>query len=155
MDYGTQSSYTSLGKILPKLKILRLEMTNAVNGTTKEYFQRLIQSNFFRSSESTGHSGSVEVVFETPSRDGDEEKETSATSQTTSIAVFGSTVSNTVALDPAGLFPAMGNVAERSLLADLQAYVSAEHHTLNCDIVFRQSSDLRQGWSQISTDLSR
>ena len=141
MDYGTQSSYTSLGKILPKLKILRLEMTDAVNGTTKEYFQRLIQSNFFRPSESTGHSGRVEVVFETPSQDGDEEKENSTTSQSM--------------VSPAGLFPAMGNAAERSLLADLQAYVSAERHTLHCDIVFRQSSDLRQGWSQISTNLSR
>jgi hypothetical protein len=149
MDYGT---HTSLGKILLKLKILRLEMTNAVNGTTNEYFQRLIQSNFFR--PSTGHSGRVEIVFQTPlSWDGAEEKENSATSQTTSSAAFGSMANNTVG--PAGLFASMENAAERSLLADLQAYISAERHTLPCDIVFRQSSDLRHGWSQISKNLSR
>lgn len=153
MDYGSQSSCMSLGKILLKLKILGLEMTNAVNATTKEYFKGLIQSNFFRPSTEC-QSGRVEVVFEMPySWGGDEGEENSSTSQTSSSAVFGSMTSNTGA--PAGLFPAMVNAAERSLLADLQAYVSAERHTLHCDIVFRQSNDIRNGWKRISKDLSR
>jgi len=153
MDYGSQSSHANLGGILLKLKILGLEMTDAVNETTKEYFKRLIQSNFFR--PSTGQLGRVEVVFEKPySWGGDEENGDSSTLQTSSSSVFGSKANNTVQ-PPAGLFPAMQNAAERSLLADLQAYISAERHILHCDIVFRQSNNIRHGWSQISKDLSR
>jgi hypothetical protein len=134
MHYDSEVQHRSLGKTLPKLKILVLEMVDAVGEKNKDYFEGLVQSSFFRPSPAI-QSTRVEIVFEMP-------------------IIFGARVQNSPIVQEE-TFSRFNNPAEESLFVQLQAYINDHRQTLHHDIVLRQSTNTRWVWSEMSKDLSK
>jgi len=151
MQYDSEVEHRSLGKTLPKLKILVLEMLDAVAEKNKDHFEELVQSSFFRPSPGN-QSTRVEIVFQIPKRP------LNSVIQPGTASIFGARLHDQDPQDSPiqkEAFSRFKNPAEESLFVQLQAYINDHCQTLHHDIVLRQSTNTRWVWSQMSKDLSK
>jgi len=136
---------------LPKLKILVLEMVDAVREKNKDFFEGLVQSTFFRPSPAI-QSTKVEIVFETL------KGPLNSVIQPGTTSISGAQVHDQ---DPQNspiaqkeAFSRFNNPAEEWLFVQLQAYINDHRQTLHHDIVLRQSTNTQLWWER-SEDLSK